>query len=273
MRPIAVIFRKEVQDAVRSRWMVTFSLIFGLVALVLSLVQATSDSISVQGFNRTTAALTNLSLLLVPLLALVVGAGAVAGERERGSWTLLLSQPITVRQLMVGKYLGLMVAIWGTIMLGFGGAGMLVALVSPITDLSHYLVFSLLSAVLAAATLSIGMLISVFSDTRLKASSQALIVWFVFVVMYDLAAVGVALSLSASGRALLIAVMANPVESIRIFFIMSLEPDLDVLGPLGSYVINEVGHTTAIGLLSTMLALWIVLPLTAAISIAQSHDG
>lgn len=273
MHAIRVIFRKEVRDAVRSRWMVVFSLTFGIVALVLSLVQASSDNISVQGFNRTTAALTNLSLLLVPLLAFVVGAGAVAGERERGTWTLLLSQPVTIRQLIIGKFAGLMVSIWATIALGFGGAGMVVALVSPITDIGHYVIFSLLSAVLAAATLSIGMLISVFSDGRLKAFSQAMVVWFVLVVLYDLAAVGVALTFSASGRSLLIAVLANPVECVRIFFIMSLEPDVDVLGPLGSYVINEVGRGTAISLIAGALVLWIVIPLTVAISVARNQDA
>jgi len=192
MHAISVIFRKEVRDAVRSRWMVAFALTFGIVALVLSLVQASSDNIGAQGFNRTTAVLTNLSLLLVPLLALVVGAGAIAGERERGTWTTLLSQPITVGQLIVGKFAGLMVAIWATIALGFGGAGMIVALISPIADVGHYLLFSFLSAVLAAATLSIGMFISVFSGGKLRALSQALVVWFLLFVLYDLAAVGLA---------------------------------------------------------------------------------
>lgn len=150
---------------------------------------------------------------------------------------------------------------------------MVVALVSPITDIGHYVIFSLLSAVLAAATLSIGMLISVFSDGRLKAFSQAMVVWFVLVVLYDLAAVGVALTFSASGRSLLIAVLANPVECVRIFFIMSLEPDVDVLGPLGSYVINEVGRGTAISLIAGALVLWIVIPLTVAISVARNQDA
>lgn len=273
MHAIGVIFRKEVRDAVRSRWMVAFALTFGIVALVLSLVQASSDNIGAQGFNRTTAALTNLSLLLVPLLALVVGAGAIAGERERGTWTTLLAQPITVGQLIIGKFAGLLIAIWATIALGFGGAGMIVGLISPITDVGHYLLFSILSAVLAAATLSIGTLISVFSDGRLKALSQAMVVWFVLVVLYDLAAVGLALNFSASGRSLLVAVLANPVECVRIFFILSLEPDLDVLGPLGSYVVNEVGTSSAVGLLSGMLVGWILIPLMVTISVARSQDA
>jgi hypothetical protein len=100
-----------------------------------------------------------------------------------------------------------------------------------------------------------------------------MVVWFVLVVLYDLAAVGVALTFSASGRSLLIAVLANPVECVRIFFIMSLEPDVDVLGPLGSYVINEVGRGTAISLIAGALVLWIVIPLTVAISVARNQDA
>ena len=273
MHSFGVIFRKEVRDAVRSRWVVAFALTFGIVALMLSLVQASSDDISAQGFNRTTAALTNLSLLLVPLLALAVGAGSIAGERERGTWVTLLSQPITVGQLILGKFAGLAVAIWATIALGFGGAGIVMALISPVTDIGHYLIFSLLSAVLATATLSIGMFISVFSDGRLKALSQAIVVWFVLVVLYDLAAVGLALAFSTSGRSLLIAILANPVECVRIFFIISLEPDLDVLGPLGSYVVNEVGTASAVGLLSVMLILWTLVPLIVTVFVARNQDA
>lgn len=273
MREIAVIFRKELRDAYRGRWLIAFAGTFALVALLLSLVQGSGGDIGQQGFSRTTAGLINLCLLLVPLLALVLGASSIAGERERGTLATLLAQPISSSQVIIGKYLGLVAAVWASIALGFGTAGMVMALVSPITDVNHYLLFVALSAVLATAMLSIGMLISVLSDGRLKALSIAIVAWFVMVLLYDLGAVGLALAVSSSGRTLLLVVLGNPIECVRILAIMSLEPDLEVLGPLGSYVANEVGTAAGITLLGSMLAVWALAPLAAALAVARTRDA
>lgn len=273
MRASLVIFRKELRDAYRGRWLFAFAGTFALVALLLSAVQGSGGDIGEQGFSRTTAGLINLCLLLVPLLALFLGASSIAGERERGTLATLLAQPISVSQLIIGKYLGLVVAVWAAIALGFGAAGLLMALVSPITDVSHYLLFIALSAVLAATMLSIGMLISVLADGRLKALSTAIIAWFIMVLLYDLGAIGLALAVSSSGRTLLMVVLGNPIECVRILAIMSLESDLEVLGPLGSYVANEVGTGTGAALLAGMLAVWAVTPLAAALAVARTRDA
>lgn len=273
MNPIVAVMKKEIRDSVRSRWMTVFAMTFGLLAIALSLVQSSSDSISVQGFNRTTAALINLCLLLVPLISILVGAGSISGERERGTWPVLLSMPISINQLIIGKFIGLAVAVSATIAVGFGGAGIIVALVSPVSGIFHYLVFTALSIVLAGATLSVGIVISIFSDGRLKALSRALILWFVMAVIYDLAAIGIALAISATGRYLFIAVLTNPVECIRILLILTLDPEGDVLGPLGSYVVNEVGRSTSVCLITAALVLWIIVPIIMTISTARNQDA
>ncbi len=270
---VTVIFRKELRDAFRSRWLLAFAGAFAVVALTLSLVQGQSGDIGAQGFNRTTAGLINLCLLLVPLLALVLGAGAVAGERERGTLVSLLAQPISPSQLIMGKYLGLVAALWLAIALGFGAAGMLMALIHPLTDVGHYLLFIVLSAALGSAMIGLGLLISVFAEGRLKALSLAIVAWFIFVLLYDLGAVGLALTISSSGRTLLLVVLANPIECVRILAVMSLEPDLEVLGPLGSYVTNEVGRTAGAILLLSGLVAWVAVPLAITLQVFGNRDA
>ena len=82
MRATRAIMWKELRDAVRSRWLIGYATAFAVVALALSQLQG--GDIGSQGFNRTPAGLINLCILLVPLLSLVLGAAAIAGERERG---------------------------------------------------------------------------------------------------------------------------------------------------------------------------------------------
>lgn len=271
MRAIRAIMWKELRDAVRSRWLVGYAAAFAVVALAMSQLQG--GDIGSQGFNRTTAGLINLCILLVPLLSLVLGAAAIAGERERGTLATLLSQPISAAELLAGKYVGLTIAVWSAIALGFGAAGFLVALFEPITDLKHYLLFVLLSGGLASATLSIGMLISVIADSRVKALSGAVLAWFLLVLVYDLGAIGLALWISSSGRTLLAVALGNPVEATRLLAVLSVEPDLQILGPLGSYMIDRLGTTTSAVLLLLSLAAWSVAPLAIAVRIFQSQDA
>ena len=273
MRATWTIMNKELRDAFESRWLLSFAATFALLALVLSFVQGNSGDAGAQGFNRTTAGLVNLCLMLVPLLALVLGAGAIAGERERGTLATLLCQPVTATELFLGKYLGLMFSVWLAIALGFGGAGLLVALVNPLTDIGHYALFIVLSAILASSMLSIGMLISVLSEGRVKALALAVMAWFALVLFYDLGAVSIALWVSSSGRTLTLAAIGNPVESVRLLAVMSLEPDLQVLGPLGAYLDNELGRAMSMVLLAGAIVAWTAGPIFAAAALFNRQDA
>ena len=111
------------------------------------------------------------------------------------------------------------------------------------------------------------------SDGRVKALAGAILLWFVLVLFYDLGAIGLALTVSSSGRTLLLVVLANPVESVRILAVLSLEPDLQVLGPLGSYMADAIGVGTSAWLLVATLVGWTVVPLAMAARILQTQDA
>lgn len=272
MRGITIVARKELRDAVRSRWLIAFAVTFAALALVISRVQADTAGLGDQGFNRTTGGLINLCLLLVPLLALILGAGAVSGERERGTLATLLAQPVTTTEVLLGKFVGLTLAVWGALAAGFGAAGLLVSLFSPFADVGHYLFFVLLSAALACAMLSIGLLVSVLLDNRAKSLGAAVLLWFFLVLAYDLGAISLALAVATSGRALTAVAVLNPVEATRIIAIMSLEPDLEILGPLGAYLSGQLGTATSSTLLAGALAVWTAAPLAVAAHLFRRQD-
>ena len=54
-----------------------------------------ASGLALQAFGRTTATLMNLCLLLAPLVAVLMGAASIAGERERGTLEHLLAQPLS----------------------------------------------------------------------------------------------------------------------------------------------------------------------------------
>jgi Cu-processing system permease protein len=114
--------KKEINDSLNNRWFVLYAAAFTGLALLLSWLSLSSGGIGYSGFagfGRTAASLVNLVLLVVPLMALTVGAGSLAGERERGTLHYLLSQPVNRAEVLLGKYLGWPLPV-RALALGFG---------------------------------------------------------------------------------------------------------------------------------------------------------
>lgn len=266
MSTAAVIARKELSEAIRSGWLVAYGILFALLALGLSyLGQRNLGDIGFENFSRTTASLVNLCLLLTPLVALTVGAGAIAGMRDRGSLDYILSQPIERWELLAGKSAGLFAAIAMASAGGFGLAGIFIAASAPAVDAALYLMLFLLVLALAAVMLAIGILASVAAASRAQALGLVLMVWFVFVLLFDLVLVGLVSTSNLGSGGLLAALLLNPVEIVRVLAIIHLEPELQVLGPFGAYMLDSLGLTAATAVLVWALFLWLGGPALAAV--------
>ncbi|HET8944624.1 MAG TPA: ABC transporter permease subunit [Dehalococcoidia bacterium] len=271
MNAVGAIMKKEVRDAVSSRWLLLYAAAFAVLALGLSyLGQRNLGSVGFENFSRTTASILNLCLLLAPLIALSLGAGTIAGERDRGNLTYLLSQPLSRWELLVGKYAGLVTAISVATIAGFGLAGVVIASFAHSMDVTTYVLLLVLVVALVAVMTGLGVIASVVSSNRVQALGIAMLVWFFAVLFFDLVLIGTVSSTSLGGTGLLAVVMLNPVEIVRILAIIHLEPDLQVLGPFGSYVLETLGTTGATALLSAALAAWVIAPVGAAVVLFHS---
>ena len=266
MSAVLIVAKKEIRDALSNRWLLAYCGLLALLALALSyLGQRNLGALGFENFSRTTASLLNLCLLLAPIMALTVGAGAIAGERERGTLTYLLSQPIERSELLLGKFVGLVASIGLATVAGFGVAGVAIALYGSAMEAGTYLLFVALVIALVAVMTGLGLLASVISPTRVQALGLALLVWFATVFFFDLALIGLASSTSLGGAGLFVTLLANPVEIVRVLAIIHLEPDLEILGPFGAFVLEEVGTGGATAILVTALLAWMSAPVAAAI--------
>ncbi len=265
MSAVWTIASKEVRDAVRGRWLLLYGIAFAVLALGLSyLGERNLGSLGFENFSRTTASLINLCLLLVPLIALSMGAGSIAGEQERGTLPYLLAQPLARWELLAGKYAGLVLSISTATIAGFGLAGVFIALYTSTMDASTYLLLLGLMLALGAVMTGVGMVTSVVCSSRAQALSLALLFWFVAVLFFDLVLIGLVSGASLGGRGLLAGLLLNPIEIVRVLAIMHLEPDLTVLGPFGSYLMEELGKGTATAVLLAALAVWVIAPMAIA---------
>jgi Cu-processing system permease protein len=272
MNAVRTIAGKEVREAVRSRWLLLYAVAFAVLALALSyLGERNLGSLGFENFSRTTASLINLCLLLAPLIALSLGAGSIAGERERGNLTYLLAQPVERWELLIGKFAGLVLSISLATVAGFGAAGLVIAFYASTMDVATYLLLLALMLALVTVMTGLGIVASVIASSRVQALGIALLVWFVAVLFFDLVLIGLVSGASLQGRALLLGILLNPVEIVRVLAIIHLEPDLEVLGPFGSYLLEDLGLGGATAVLVAALVAWMVAPVWAATRIFNDH--
>jgi Cu-processing system permease protein len=263
LRAVTTLMQKELRDSLRNRWFILYTIAFTVLALGLSFMALSGAGIvGFAGFGRTAASLVNLVLLVVPLMALTVGAQSLAGEHERGTMAYLLSQPVTRLEVFVGKYLGLALALLAALTLGFGISGLVMAS-NGAADPWAYVQLVGLAFLLALTMLSLGFVISAFTRKAGVAIGIALFVWLVFVFVGDLGMMGTAMVLRMTVSELFWLASANPLQVFKMASVLIINATLDVLGPAGFYALQTYG-SAVMALFLGILAAWVLVPLTLA---------
>jgi Cu-processing system permease protein len=258
---VLILAQKELKDARRNRWFILYTVAFSALSLALAwLALSGMGNYGLAGFGRTGASLINLVLLIVPLMGLTLGALSLAGERERGTMLYMLTQPISQAELLMGKFLGLALAILVALVIGFGLSGALIAWQGGTTQAGQYLVLVLLAFALALASLSIGFLISATTAKSATAVGVALFLWLVLVFFGDLGLMGTAIVLRLDIDQLFTMALLNPLQIFKMAAILSIRSNLEVLGPAGIYAVRTYGSQLMLFLLA-ILTVWVVLPL------------
>ncbi len=259
--------RQELLLAVRSRWTQIFAFVFAGLSLAVSASgYALSGGHGIQDFARTSASLVQLVLLLVPLSALLIGVLSLAPER--GAAELLFSQPLGRPVILLGQVAGLWAALTAAQAIGFGAAGVVVFSNAGGEGLAGFLVLFAGSSVLTAVFLGIAALLSAgaVGRRRARALALALVVWFIAVVLFDVAALGLA-SLLRSGtasRVLIVSVLVNPVGALRTGALLALQ-GTTAFGSASLAFLRFTKGTVGAGLLlGGSLLLWTVVPLALA---------
>jgi len=261
---VLILIQKELRDALRNRWFLLYAVAFAALSLALAWFSASgAGSYGVAGFGRTTAGLINLILLIVPLMGLTLGALALAGEREKGTLIYLLAQPVSGGELLLGKFIGLALALTAALVIGFGLTGVLMAFAGGGGDFAIYLTLLALSVLLGIASLSLGFLISAAVRRAATAVGLALFLWLALVYFGDLGLMGTAVVLQLDIQQLLALALVNPLQVFKIAAVLDLRDNLEVLGPAGIYAFRTYGAALWPLLVGLLLA-WVVAPFALA---------
>ncbi len=258
------IARKELTDRLRNRWIVTVAFIFAAFAFSISYFGAVQQGqIGVRGVEVTIASLVSLVIYLLPLIALLTGFDAIVGERERGTLDLLLSLPLSRAELLLGKFLGLLLALCLACCAGFGAVVAVLSYTLGAAAAIHLLGFLLSSLLLSFSFLSIAVALSTWARDRTSAGGMALGLWLFFVILFDLILLAalVAFGDGVAGRWLPLLMLLSPTDVYRLLNIFQLSDAAQLYGLSGTFPIWLAEPYVLV----TIMLMWTILPLYLAL--------
>lgn len=267
MNSIWTIARKEFSDSLRNRWLIAIALVFAILAVGIAWFgAAASGQVGYASTPATIASLASLGIFLIPLIALLLAYDAIVGEEEGGTLLLLLTYPISRGQLLFGKFLGHGLTLALATLIGFGVAGVAIAvLVDEViiaTLATAMLRFVLSTILLGWGFIALAYLISVRVSEKPIAAGLALGIWFFFVLIFDLMLLGTLVASEGKLNPELLPwlLMLNPTDIYRLLNIVAFGGGAQLSGVLSLGTDLPIG---AAGLWFA-LVLWFVIPLAGA---------
>lgn len=256
---------KEFRDGIRNRWTGAITLVYAVLSLGLAYFGASvSGSLGFASIDSTIISLASLAVVLIPLIALMLSYNAFVGEYEQGTMLLLLTYPLSRAQLLMGKFVGLGAILAVSALLGFGVAAVAIIAFSDANMMETLHVFGgfILSAILLAwVFLALSFVISIIASEKSKAAGLALLVWFLFVLVFDLGLMAVLVaSEGVINREILpLVLLLNPTDIFRLINYLLI--DADSFGG-----VLQVAEQSKPGLtqLYVVMLVWVLVPLAAA---------
>jgi Cu-processing system permease protein len=248
------VFRYELQDLRRSRWVMGYALC--LLLLTEALLRFGG------GGPRAVLSLMNVVLAVVPLVSVVFGTMYLYGSRS--FIQLLLAQPVGRSSLFAGLYAGLAVPLATGFLLGVGlpflwdGAGE-----GPLAGPLLMLLGT--GALLTLVFTAVALLVSLLVDDRAKGLGLAILLWLTATALYDALIVLVATSFSDYPLELpLIGLtILNPIDLGRVLLLLRLDTAA-LMGYTGAVFERFFGSPLGTAVSVGALLLWCAGPLVAA---------
>lgn len=221
MRLMVHVAARELKIGFRNPWAYSFMALFTLFMLSLLLINAQGY---VKGYSGVSGMMLNLTLYLLPLMALMLGSFSLTGDKEEGNWELLSTYSLGTGAYLSGKFAGLSIVLFSIVAAGFGFSGTAGMLLGGGFEWTAYLRLLLFATCLSLFFLAIAMLVGTLARNRWQALTVAVGAWFFSIIAWPslLIAVLGMLPFPWIKPAVTVLTFLNPAELTRLFTVVKL---------------------------------------------------
>lgn len=244
------ILKYSFYEMVRSRWAYIYTGFYLITTMVLLIL---SDDLS-----KTLISLTNITLVLTPLIGVLFGTTYFYNSKE--FMLLLMSQPVSRWKIFSSMYGGLAATLCLSLLVGVG-MPLIVKGILTSAHLNIFLLLLLMGCALSIIFSLIAFFVAMRFDDKVKGLSVSIFIWLFAAVIYD----GIVLILLFVFKDypldnLTIGVMLlNPIDLARVLITMKLDVSA-MMGYTGAVLTKFIGQMWGVLLISISLLLWTAFP-------------
>lgn len=250
MNSLVKITRYELNDVLRSKWVILYGLFFYLLTDILFRFGGSSSKVILS--------LMNVVLIIIPLMSVVFGVMYLYNARE--FIEMMLSQPINRKSLFGGLFTGLALPL----SLGFAAGVGIPFAIHGLENASHLgiLIMLLISGIfLTIIFVNLAFLISIVHEDKIMGLGIALLNWLLFSVVYD----GIVLLVTylfadyPLEKAVIGLTILNPIDLARILIMLKFDIAA-LMGYTGAVFEQFFGSYLGLLISFVSLTVWAVVP-------------
>lgn len=242
LKHITTIVRTDIHEAIRARWFIVYSLIFGGAIVILFSTGITeSQVLGFTGLTRLLVTYIQLCIVILPIFVLIHTVRSIVGDRESHVMEYMLSMPIPLASYYWGKALSRLLTILSPVIAALLLSalwGLIRGLDVPWTTLFYY---TGLLTTLTACFIGFSMFISTYVNRQEKALGIALLLWLGLLLFIDIILIGIMLQHRVQEQVLISIALLNPLQAFRTAAILLFDPEFSVIGPAANVIIDFFG--------------------------------
>lgn len=169
------IAKKEFTDNLKNKWIISLTIIFIILTIAASVLAGGGG---VGKIDETVTTILSISVLLIPLIAIMLGFSTISGEAESGSLSVVLSYPVKRLEVLLGKFFGLGMVIVTSCVLGFGTGGIVIVVRAGSSEIGSYIGFILFTILLGFIYLSLSICFSALCKKRVTSLGAGIVIFF-----------------------------------------------------------------------------------------------
>jgi Cu-processing system permease protein len=244
-------------DILRNKIIIAYTLF--LLVISISLFRMEENS------SKAILSLMNIVLIVLPLISLVFTTIHYYNSYE--FIELMLSQPMSRTRILLSEYSGVCISLLTSF---FVGIGIPILLYSP-GEVGFSLLFT--GATLTLVFTSLAFLASVISRDKAKGIGAVLLLWFYFTLIYDGLVMLILFAFSdyPLEKFTLVLSALNPVDLGRIFIMLKMDISA-LMGYTGALYKDFFGSIWGMLFTTSIMFLWIALPMTIAVKLFRKKD-
>lgn len=244
-------------DIVRSKVLIAYTLLLAVICFTIFL----ADPDVTKGL----VSITTVVMIIVPLVSIVYATTYYFNASEFTE--LLVSQPISRTDILLGKFIGISISILGAFILGVCVPVMLFAFST--TGLTLMTAGSLATL----SFVSLAFLASTFTRDKAKGIGLALMTWFYCSIIFDGLVLLFLFTFSdyPLEKAMIVISAFNPIDLARIMILLQLDISA-LMGYTGALYQQFFGSGTGVVFSLVMQLVWIAAPVLLALKIFRKKD-